>query len=196
MKRPQASPSSLRRRAAAAVLLASILPFPGLAGDFGSIGPIGLGLKTGESAGGFGAHIAYNFSPRWQASAGVGGASIPYVVEYGDVRTDSYFLIGKYYLRHLYFAAGYSHKRTRVEHLEGTLYRNAASVHGIPLHLGYEFGKREGFFFSTSIGFLYIPVGGGRRILSGPSLLYNHTTTARSGPSVGVSLGYYFRLPE
>ena len=104
-----------------------------------SFGPFGLALKIGESAGGFGAQASYNLSARWQLNAGVGGAGIPYIVEYGAVRTDSYFLMGRHYLRHLFFATGYSHKRTRVEHQQGgILHREAASAHGIPAYLGYE----------------------------------------------------------
>ena len=71
-----------------------------------AVGDVGVSLKTGEGGGGIGAQVAYNFDPHWQAALGIGGASIPYLVELGDVRTDSYSLLGKYYLKHLYFAAG------------------------------------------------------------------------------------------
>ena len=159
-----------------------------------SFGTYGLAIKTGEGAGGFGTQIAYNFNSHWQASAGVGGASIPYILEFGHSRTDSYFLMGKYFLDHLYFGAGYSLKRTRVERsVRDQIYRDKGSEQGLLTHLGYEFGKRRGFFFSTSIGFLYIPDGGGSSLSAGTGPDMSTTQTAATGPSVGITLGYYFQ---
>jgi hypothetical protein len=161
------------------------------------IGHLGLAVKSGESSGGFGAQAAYNFDPHWQALMGVGGASIPYILEYGNARTDSYFLMGKYYFRHLFLASGYSHKRSRVDRaIDGEVYSDAASAHGVPLHFGYEFGKRRGFFFSTSVGLLYVFRGADREVSAGVDSTWTRIRTAATGPSVGLTLGYYFSLPE
>ena len=160
-------------------------------------GRFGLAVKTGEGSGGFGAQAAYNFDPHWQALIGVGGASIPYLFEYSNARTDSYFLLGKYYFRHLFLASGYSHKRSRADRaIDGVIYRDAASAHGIPLHVGYEFGMRRGFFFSTSVGLLYVFRGGDREVRAGTDSVWTRIRTAATGPSVGLTLGYYFPLPD
>lgn len=175
---------------AIALVLGPLLQAPARAQSFG---PYGLAIKTGEGAGGFGAQVAYNVTPHLQACAGVGGASIPYILEFGHSRTDSYFLMGKYFLHHLYFGAGYSQKRTRVERsIKGRLYRDQGVEHGLLTHLGYEFGNRQGFFFSTSIGFLYIPGGGDRKLTAGEGPDGYETNTAATGPSIGITLGYYF----
>lgn len=161
------------------------------------IGPLGLAIKTGEASGGFGAQAAYNFDPHWQVLIGVGGASIPYLLEFGNARTDSRFLMGKYYFHHIFLASGYSHKRSRVDRaIQGRVYRNAASAHGVPLHVGYEFGRRRGFFFSTSVGLLYVFRGADRELRAGTDSTWSHIRTAATGPSVGLTLGYYFPLPE
>lgn len=174
-----------------ALVLGPVLPAPARAEPFG---PYGLAIKTGEGAGGFGAQLAYNFTSHWQACAGVGGASIPYILEFGHSRTDSYFLMGKYFLHHLYFGAGYSQKRTRVERSnKERLYRDQGVEHGLLTHLGYEFGNRQGFFFSTSIGFLYIPGGGGRTLIAGEGPNVSEAKTAATGPSIGITLGHYFQ---
>lgn len=176
---------------AIALALGLLLHVPARAGTFG---PYGLAIKTGEGAGGFGAQLAYNLTPHWQACAGVGGASIPYILEFGHSRTDSYFLMGKYFLHHLYFGAGYSQKRTRVERSnKERLYRDQGVEHGLLTHLGYEFGNRQGFYFSTSIGFLYIPGGGDRKLSAGEGPNVSEANTAATGPSIGITLGHYFQ---
>lgn len=161
------------------------------------VGRLGLAVKSGEGSGGFGAQAAYNFDSHWQALVGVGGASIPYILEYGNARTDSYFLMGKYFFRHLYLATGYSHKRSRADRaILGRVYRDAASAHGLPLHVGYEFGHRRGFFFSTSVGLLYVFRGADREVRAGTDTTWTTIRTAATGPSVGLTLGYYFTFPE
>lgn len=176
---------------AIALVLGPLLSLPARAQPFG---PFGLAIKAGEGAGGFGAQLAYNLTPHWQACAGVGGASIPYILEFGHARTDSYFLMGKYYLHHLYFGMGYSQKRTRVERsVNERFFRDQGEEHGVLTHLGYEFGNRLGFFFSTSIGFLYVPGGGDKKLAAGEGPNVSEANTASSGPSVGITLGHYFQ---
>lgn len=185
--------AAMFRRAALASLLvlAGGLRSPRSAG----IGDLGLSLKAGESGGGFGTQLAYNLNPSWQAALGVGGASIPYFIEFGNTRTDSYYLMGKYYLHHLYFATGYSLKHTRVVVASGgDVHRGSASAHGIPLHIGYEFGSRSGFFFATSIGMLYVFRNGEEQVLKDGEEAWSDARTVATGPSVGFTLGYYFHL--
>lgn len=184
-----AFPLRILAPALAAILLE---PSPGAcaARDFG---PYGLAIKMGEGAGPFGAQVAYNLNPSWQVLAGVGGASIPYLLDIGHARTDSYFLMGKFFLHHAYFSAGYSFKRTRVERSVGDkVYSASGREQGIPFHLGYEFGRRKGFFFSTSFGFLYVPGFGDRELRAGTDSLHTTARTAKTGASIGLTVGYYF----
>lgn len=156
-------------------------------------GNIGLSLKSGEGGGSIGAQLAYNFNSHWQAAFGVGGAGIPYFVELGKVRTDSYSLIGKYYLKHVYLSTGYSLKHTRVrEYAADTFHRASAFSHGIPLHLGYEFGNRKGFFFSASAGLLYVFRNGGERVMGPEKEAWSDARTVDTGAGLGFTLGYYF----
>jgi hypothetical protein len=185
-----------------AILLAAFLVSAPLAADpqtvgmgIPSHGDLGLSLKAGESGGGFGTQLSYNFDAHWQAAVGVGGAGIPYLIEFGSTRTDSYYLMGKYYLRHLYFATGYCLKRTRVVVSSGgEIHTGAASAHGIPLHLGYEFGNRKGFYFAASAGLLYVFRNGDRKVMGPEQAAWSDARTAATGPSVGFTLGYYFGL--
>lgn len=157
-------------------------------------GRFGLSLKMGECAGAFGIHAAYNLDRHWQLAAGVGGTGLPmFLAQFGDARTDSYFLLGRAYLKHLYFSTGYSLKRSRVTMgIDGIVYDESAIAHGIPFHLGYEFGRRRGFFFATSIGFLYVFKGGGETVKIDQPRGTATTQAAQTSPSIGVSLGYYF----
>ena len=158
-------------------------------------GNMGLSLKTGEGGGSIGAQLAYNFDPHWQAAFGVGGAGIPYIAELGKVRTDSYSLIGKYYLKHVYLSTGYSLKHTRVrEYADNAVHRASAASNGIPLHLGYEFGNRKGFFFSASAGLLYVFRNGGERVMGPGDAAWSDARTVDTGPSLGLAVGYYFSL--
>lgn len=157
-------------------------------------GRYGLSLKMGECAGAFGIHAAYNIDRHYQVAAGVGGTGLPlFLAQFGDARTDSYFLLGRAYLKHLYFSTGYSVKRSRVTMgIDGTVFEETATAHGIPFHLGYEFGRRRGFFFSTSVGFLYVFKNAGKTVKIEQPRGTATTQTAQSSPSVGMSLGYYF----
>lgn len=187
--------AAFRNHFVAALLPVALLAVPA---SSRSIGQLGLALKTGENAGGFGAQASYNFDAHWQAAAGVGGASIPWFLELGDARTDSYFVMGKYYFKHLYFGAGYSVKRARLaKSLGDVVEQRTSDAHGIPLTLGYEFGHRKGFYFSSSIGFLQVFKNGGQTLrIEDPANPDNFAsvTTASSGPSMGLSIGYYFDM--
>lgn len=158
-------------------------------------GRLGLSLKAGEAGGVFGTQLAYNFDANWQATLGVGGAGIPYLIEFGNARTDSYALLGKYYLKHVYLATGYSLKRTRVVVVSGgETHRGDLTAHGLPVYLGYEFGNRRGFFFSTSVGLVYVFKNGDRRVMGPEDAAWSDARTVKSGPSLGLTLGYYFDL--
>jgi hypothetical protein len=154
-------------------------------------GRLGVALKMGESAGIGGAQVAWNFSPHLQVCAGRGGVALDFLSSDFDV--DSYFLMGKYYLRHVYFATGYAQKIAFAETREdGRIYGAAIAEHGIPFHAGYEFGIRKGFFFSASMGLVYIPGGGGRSVeKTTPSGNAVSATSVKTGPSLGFTLGYY-----
>jgi hypothetical protein len=158
-----------------------------------SFGRFGLGIKSGECAGGFGSQISYNFSSRLQASIGAGGIS-PFSFSFNStrLRTDSYFALGKYYFNHLYLASGYSFKNTKVEVDEdGKAHKASAGVSGLPFLVGYEFGDREGMFFAASIGGIYYPVGGDEKVEVKTATESASTYTAASGLSIGLALGYY-----
>ncbi|HLP41292.1 MAG TPA: hypothetical protein VK465_07275 [Fibrobacteria bacterium] len=176
------------------VLVLSLPVGTPLAAGFEDIGKVGLAIKAGECAGPMGAQASWNLSGHWQLATGVGGANpLASVLERARFRTDSYYALGKYYFEHLYLAAGYTYwiSKARVES-GGRFEEDEKSEHGLPIHLGYEFGKRKGFFFSTSIGYVFVPWGGGRTlevILPGARAI---NQTPDSGPSVGASVGYYF----
>jgi hypothetical protein len=152
----------------------------------------GLSLKSGEGAGPMGIQLAWNFNRHLQACIGGGGTAE--VLSWLDrSRTDSYFLMGKYYLDHLYFETGYSVKTTRAENVFAEKVRLATRTEqGVPFYVGYEFGHRRGFYFSTAAGYLYV-FGGGGKVVS-PQIDAQKGTTAtsaRSSPSFGMSVGYY-----
>ena len=153
----------------------------------------GIGIKCGEAAGGFGSQFSYNFDRHWQADLGAGGTSpFSWSTSSINLRTDSYFALGRYYFDHLYLSTGYSLKVTRAEMIRaGAAHVSTHAVSGIPIHVGYEFGDRRGFFFAASAGALWVPAGGGKTVsvtVNGDSA---SETSAASGPSVGLSLGYY-----
>lgn len=185
-------PTVLRACLLVLLLLPLLLPVSAAAQAFGP-GAIGLSLKAGEGGGVLGAQLAYNFDAHWQAALGVGGAGIPYLLEFGEARTDNYSLMGKYYLKHVFFATGYSLKRTRVVRVaNGELHRGERSAHGLPLYVGYEFGNRRGFFFSTSMGLLYVFKNDDRQVMGPGDEVWSDARTAKTGPSLGLTLGYYF----
>lgn len=172
---------------AAALLLGAASALP--AQDFNRFG---LSVKSGEGAGPMGVQLAWNFSPHLQACIGGGGTAELLVWE-DRSRTDSYFAMGKYYLKHLYFETGYSLKVTKAENVLAEKARTARRAeHGIPAYVGYEFGHRSGFYFSTAAGFLYVIGGGGRMVSPQIGAKEGETaTSAQSGPSFGMSVGYY-----
>lgn len=159
-------------------------------------GRFGLAVKSGEAAGPMGIQLAWNLSPHLQLCAGGGGVA-DLLIYVNRSRTDSYFLTGKAYLKHLYVQTGYSLKVTKSEYLdpeqkERGVLKASRAEHGIPLHIGYEFGHRRGFYFSTSAGILIVPDGGGKRV--GPfvdGIPKSDAVSARTGPSFGMSVGYY-----
>jgi hypothetical protein len=157
--------------------------------DFGSVG---LALKSGAAAGPMGIQLSWNFSPHLQASIGGGGTSELLAV-LDRSRTDSYFLLAKYYLKHLYLETGYSLKTTKAENVESEKVRMASRTEqGIPVHVGYEFGHRRGFFFATAVGYHHV-IGGGGVVVS-PRIDANpgkSATSAESGFTAGASVGYY-----
>jgi hypothetical protein len=181
--------TAMLRVCALCALLLSAVPPASASGD------LGLSLKTGEGGGGIGAQLAYNFTPHWQAALGVGGAGIPYLIilDMDNTRTDSYSLLGKYYWKHVYLSTGYSLKRTRVYKKEsGIVHRASAASHGIPLHLGYEFGNRKGFYFSASAGLFYVFRNGGAKVMGPGEEAWSDARTVDTGAGLGFTLGYYF----
>lgn len=183
----------LRMPAAVIALAFSLVAACASAQEYGRFG---LAVKSGEAAGPMGIQLAWNLSPRLQACVGGGGVA-DLLIYVNRSRTDSYFLMGKVYLKHLYAQTGYSLKVTKSEYLDperkdrGVLKASRAE-HGIPLHIGYEFGHRRGFYFSTSAGILFVPDGGGRQV--GPfvdGIPKVNAISAQTGPSFGMSVGYY-----
>ncbi|MDB5105978.1 MAG: hypothetical protein JWP91_3667 [Fibrobacteres bacterium] len=175
------------------VLLAAALlsgrPVPAQDQDFGRFG---LGLKTGAAAGPMGIQLAWNPSRHLQLCAGGGGTSELLAI-LDRSRTDSYFLMGKYYFDHLYLETGYARKTTKAEQIQSEKVRLASRTEqAIPVHVGYEFGHRRGFYFATSAGYFYVLGGGGvtvsPRIDAEPGV---SATSAESGFTVGMSIGYY-----
>lgn len=162
-------------------------------------GRFGLALKSGAAAGPMGIQLAWNLSPHYQLCAGGGGTSdILYLFNRGRTassfkRTDSYFFLGKYYLEHVFFETGYALKVTQSETLEAErVHRSSLIRHAIPMHVGYEFGHRRGFYFASSVGYFYVV--GEKGVEVQPDLDVGSLTGAvsgGSGPTVGISVGYY-----
>jgi hypothetical protein len=155
-------------------------------------GRFGLGLKTGAAAGPMGVQLAWNFSPHIQAACGGGGTS-DLLAALDRSRTDSYFLLGKYYLQHVFFESGYAVKTTKAENVQSEKVRSVSRTEqAIPLHVGYEFGHRRGFYFATSVGYFFVIGGGGvvvsPRIDASPG---KSATSAESGLTAGLAVGYY-----
>ena len=124
-------------------------------------GRFGLAVKSGAAAGPMGIQLAYNFSRHLQLCAGGGGTS-EFLSLLDRSRTDSYFIMGKYYFEHVYFETGYARKTTRAESIDGEKAdRRYITEQAIPLHIGYEFGHRLGFYFSTTAGYFHVIGDGG-----------------------------------
>ena len=60
------------------------------------------------------------------------------------------------------------------------------------MHLGYEFGNRQGFYFAASAGVFYVFKDGGERVMGPGESAWSDAKTVDTGPSVGLTLGYYF----
>lgn len=178
-------------------LLAAFLLSTAGAQEERAFGRLGFGIKTGECAGPFGSQVSYNFNPHLQASAGVGGVRTDIIlIDFSGTRVDSYFLLARYYFKHVYLSSGYSAKVISTQELDSNwvVHRSRLITNGIPLHLGYEFGNRSGFFTAVSIGYIWVPVGGGRYLRKkDPSVTDGFTKVmgGDSGASAGVSIGYY-----
>lgn len=186
---------------AAKAAMASIVAMTALAtgaraeetrGEEREYGRFGLAVKSGAAAGPMGIQLAYNFSRHLQLCAGGGGTS-EYLSLLDRSRTDSYFIMGKYYFDHLYFESGYARKTTKAESIQGEVAdRTYRTEQAIPLHIGYEFGHRMGFYFSTTAGYFHVIGDGGvtvsPRTDSDPEL---SARSAESGFTAGLSVGYY-----
>ncbi|HKP96928.1 MAG TPA: hypothetical protein VJ385_14340 [Fibrobacteria bacterium] len=185
-------------RTALLALLLSAAGSPARAQDY--YGRMGVALKSGAAAGPMGIQLAWNFSPHWQICAGGGGTSDVLTLLDRDrpgnsfSRTDSYFTMGKYYLDHVFFETGYALKVAKSESVQSERARVASRVqHAVPMHIGYEFGHRRGFYFASSVGY-FLGVGGRSGGLGFPGADMASLTgyaSADSGPTVGLSVGYY-----
>jgi hypothetical protein len=150
-----------------------------------------------QAAGPMGVQLSWNITRHLQFCAGGGGTS-DLLAALDRSRTDSYFLMGKYYLDHVFLETGYALKSTKAENVEVEMAgaERAVSVsrteQAIPIHLGYEFGHRRGFYFATSVGYFYV-IGGGDVVVSTRTAADpgKSATSAKSGPTVGLSVGYY-----
>ncbi len=160
--------------------------------DEREFGRFGLAIKSGAAAGPIGIQLAWNINRHIQLCGGGGGTS-ELLSLLDRSRTDSYFLMGKYYLDHLYFESGYARKTTKTEQIIGDRADNSYQTElAIPFHIGYEFGHRQGFYFSACAGYFYV-LGGGGTVVSSRADVQPGTTarSAESGPTVGLSVGYY-----
>jgi hypothetical protein len=153
-------------------------------------GRFGLAIKSGAAAGPMGIQLAWNLSRSVQLCAGGGGTSDPFAI-HDRHRTDSYFMMGKYYLDHIFFETGYAVKVIRSEAIQAEkVDQHSRMQPAIPMHVGYEFGHRRGFYFATSVGYFYA-IGGGYALPSFDVSTLTSVEKADSGPTVGLTVGYY-----
>jgi hypothetical protein len=154
-------------------------------------GRFGLAIKSGAAAGPMGIQLAYNFSRHLQICIG-GGGTTDLLSIIDRSRTDSYFAMGKYFFDHVFFETGYARKTTKAEYLQGesaeSTYRTEQAI---PLHIGYEFGHRLGFYFAATAGYFYVLGKGGVEVSPRGAADPGKTKSAESGPTVGLSVGYY-----
>ena len=155
-------------------------------------GRFGLAVKSGAAAGPMGIQLAWNLSRHFQLCAG-GGGTTELLSILDRSRTDSYFVLGKYYLDHLFFESGFARKTTKAELIQGEEAHLAyRTEQAIPFQIGYEFGHRMGFYFSTTAGYFYVLGGGGKRAIpSNDPKPESAPRSAESGPTIGLSVGYY-----
>lgn len=165
--------------------------------DEPEFGRFGFGIKAGECAVYLGAQASYNFSPQIQLAAGVGGVqSGTIMIDFNRPRVESYFLLAKYYHKHVYLASGYNAIVSSTHGFDSSWVHHVSwnTSHAIPLHLGYEFGDRKGFFTALSVGFIWVPVGGGKPLRKEYASRFGDFTKAKGAESqatAGVSIGYY-----
>ncbi len=181
----------------ATLLLALFSALPGSASaqdkDFARFG---LALKTGAAAGPIGLQAAWNYNRHFQICGGVGGAR-DFIIYHTPGRTDAYFLMAKAYWNHVFVESGYSLNITSVVDLNSPdSLHDVRAAQGLPWHLGYEFGNRRGFFFATSVGYQFEISGANRLVGAGSSLAAQKAYTPDSGPSLGLTLGYYLDWPQ
>lgn len=157
----------------------------------GSINRIGLGIKAGESTGLAGMQVSYNVTRDVQINGGYGALGM--TMNDDDYKSQSYFVAAKYYLGGWYASTGYTRKTASLElTADGKKYSNSVTENGIPLHLGYEFGGRSGFYTTLSAGYLHILGDGGRKFSAGTPQNNAGGFSAESGVSLGLGLGFYF----
>lgn len=158
----------------------------------GNLNHVGLGLKVGESAGLVGMQLSANLSRDLQINAGWGLTVSSVSIMGSAIEESSRFAAARYYHGGWYASTGYTRKTVSVSAtLDGKVYSDTRAEHGIPVHLGYEFGGRTGFYSSLSFGYLNILGGGGETILVGTDQDNTGTKSAASGVSIGLGLGYY-----
>jgi hypothetical protein len=175
---------SIFRTAAVALSLAA-------AAQAESFNHVGLGLKTGESTGLLGLQLSANITKDVQLNAGWGTSALT-IDQTDKMQVRSIFAAAKYYYGGWYASTGYTRKEVSVEtEVDGRTYSDSKAEHGIPLHIGYEFGGRTGFYTTVSAGFLTILGGGGEKLIAGTPQTNVGTTTTESGLSLGLGIGYY-----
>lgn len=153
----------------------------------------GLGLKIGENTGLFGFQASANLTRDLQVNAGWGTTSVGITLgESNDFTFRSIFAAAKYYYGGWYASTGYTRKSVTVETtVDGKEYSSSRAEHGIPLHVGYEFGGRTGFYTTLSAGYLTILGGGDKEVRAGTATQFAETNSSASGVSIGLGLGYY-----
>jgi hypothetical protein len=140
-----------------------------------------------------GLQLSANLTPDIQVNAGWGTTAVAIT---GDGSNDfsfhSLYAAAKYYYGGWYASSGYVRKTVEVSVTsEGKEYSASRTEHGIPLHLGYEFGGRTGFYTTLSAGYLTILGKGGETVRAAGGLEAAETTSAISGLSIGLGIGYY-----
>ena len=185
---PSKSPSLLSKGLPA---LMAILALATSSIHAGPLNHLGLGIKAGESSGLAGLQASYNVTRDIQVNGGYGTMGMSMLGD--NFRSESYFVAAKYYLGGWYASTGYTRKITSIElTAEGKEYSDSRSENGIPLHIGYEFGGRNGFYTTLSVGYLNVLGGGGKSFSVGTPQNNAGSTSAQSGPSLGLGLGFYF----
>lgn len=185
--------TSIVRNAALGLALAlahGMTAAPALAADFNHAG---IGLKIGENTGLLGLQLSANLTPDLQINAGWGTTALAITTdESNDFTFRSLFAAAKYYYGGWYASTGYVRKAVTVETtVDGQAYSASRAEHGIPLHAGYEFGGRTGFYTTVSAGYLAVLGGGDKEVRAGTATQFAETNSAASGVSIGLGLGYY-----